>query len=82
MLEIWATLGILTFFGLVGAIIGKSKRSSVNAGFLWGFFLGPIGWIIAALVLREITEADLTPRQKLKLRREKEAALRKRFATK
>jgi hypothetical protein len=35
--------------GIVGAMIGSSKGKS-SAGFLLGLFLGPIGWIIAAVM--------------------------------
>jgi len=34
--------------GLIGAAIGQS-RGRVDAGFLWGFFLGPLGWLIVLL---------------------------------
>lgn len=34
--------------GLIGAAIGQA-RGRTNAGFWWGFFLGPIGWLIVLL---------------------------------
>ncbi|MBI5382673.1 MAG: hypothetical protein HZA31_12300 [Opitutae bacterium] len=37
------------FFGLIGAVIGRS-RGIPGAGFWWGFFLGPIGWIITLMI--------------------------------
>ncbi len=35
-------------FAVIGALIGRSK-GRVLAGFLWGLFLGPLGWLIVAL---------------------------------
>lgn len=43
-----AILGGL-FTGIIGALIGGSVRGRNVAGFWWGFFLGPIGWIIVLL---------------------------------
>jgi len=40
----WCIVG-----GLVGALIGSFKGRA-GAGFWWGFFLGIIGWIIAAFM--------------------------------
>ena len=39
----WALIG-----GAIGAMIGERKRRK-EAGFWWGFFLGPLGWLIVAL---------------------------------
>ena len=39
---------------LIGALIGKSK-GRVGSGLIWSFLLGPIGWLIVALM------ADLRP---------------------
>ena len=33
--------------GIIGEVIGKQRGR--NNGFWWGFFLGPIGWIIIAM---------------------------------
>jgi hypothetical protein len=41
---VWVALG-----ALVGAAIGKSKGRAL-AGAAWGIFLGPIGWIVMAIV--------------------------------
>jgi hypothetical protein len=38
----------LIFDGLIGAVIGQA-RGRHFAGFWWGFFLGPIGWLIILL---------------------------------
>ena len=34
--------------GLIGAAIGQT-RGRVEAGFVWGFLLGPLGWLIVLL---------------------------------
>ena len=36
----------------VGLIIGRAKGNE-KAGMLWGAFLGPLGWIIAALTIKD-----------------------------
>lgn len=38
---------IWLFSGFIGWIISKKKGRGL-AGFMWGFWLGPIGWIISA----------------------------------
>lgn len=43
MLVLWLIMG------LVGAVIGNSKGQALG-GFLMGLVLGPIGWLITALV--------------------------------
>lgn len=48
--------------GLIGAIIGGTKGKG-GAGFVLGALLGPIGWLIAAV---------LTPTADVAVRREKE----------
>lgn len=40
--------------GCIGAAIADRKLNAV-AGFWWGFLLGPIGWIIAALMPKNET---------------------------
>jgi hypothetical protein len=42
-------IGWLIFQTLVGALIGKFK-GRVDSGVFWSFFLGPIGWLIVALM--------------------------------
>lgn len=39
----------LLFQTLIGALIGRSK-GRVDSGIFWSFFLGPIGWVIVALM--------------------------------
>ena len=39
----------LGFSAAVGALIGRRKRQAVS-GFVWGFVLGPLGWIVALLL--------------------------------
>lgn len=42
--------------GIIGRVLGRTKGNP-TAGFLCGFFLGPLGWIIA-LLLPEKKEPD------------------------
>jgi len=39
----WGLLG-----GAIGAAIGERKHRK-SGGFWWGFFLGPLGWLIVAV---------------------------------
>jgi len=48
---IWELLGLFIvalILGLIGTAIGQT-RGRPEAGFLWGFLLGPIGWLIIVL---------------------------------
>ncbi len=38
----------LIIFGGIGALIGRNKKREL-AGFLWGMFLGPLGWLLVAV---------------------------------
>ena len=40
---------LLVILGLIGGFIAQAKGHSFLGGFLWGFFLGPIGIIITLL---------------------------------
>lgn len=42
--------GILLFIGMLFGIVGHSLSGGRTAGFFFGFLLGPIGLIIAALI--------------------------------
>jgi hypothetical protein len=55
--DIWLILVISWLVSaFIGALIGGTKGKA-GAGFWCGFFLGPIGWIIAAL-LQPTTEVE------------------------
>lgn len=48
--------------GAVGAAVASSKRASIRQGFCWGFVLGPLGWLIAALVLQPLDAESAMPK--------------------
>jgi hypothetical protein len=50
-LNLTQLLAYLAIGGLVGAVIGASRKNFLF-GFVVGFLLGPIGWVIAAFVDR------------------------------
>lgn len=47
-------------FGWIGTLIARNQGVSPSAGFLWGFFLGPLGLIIVALLRPEIAESAVS----------------------
>lgn len=47
----------LVVSGIIGAAIAQHKHASLWLGFCWGFLLGPIGWIVGALVLKPADQA-------------------------
>lgn len=42
-------LAYFVVFGAIGALIGQRKNRAF-AGFLWAMILGPIGWLLMALL--------------------------------
>jgi hypothetical protein len=59
-----ALLVVMWVFGAIGALIAREKGRAW-AGFWWSYFLGPIGWVIAALLL---------PSTEVEARRQEEVA--------
>jgi hypothetical protein len=45
-----ATLAVCSISGFIGLAIANNKSTSALAGFWLGFFFGPIGWIVTALL--------------------------------
>jgi len=43
-------IGIIILFGIPGVYIASQKGRSMLEGFIFGAFLGPIGWLIEALL--------------------------------
>lgn len=55
MLVVFFVVPVLVGFlvsGLIGWAVGSAKGNG-GSGFWWGLFLGPIGWIITALMTDE-----------------------------
>lgn len=50
-MNVGAVVGVLIVLGFIGAIIGSAKGHG-GAGFLLGLVLGPIGWLIVAVMDR------------------------------
>jgi hypothetical protein len=49
---LWAwAIGLNLAFAVIGALVG-TWRGRWLAGFVWGLALGPVGWVVAALLPR------------------------------
>lgn len=40
----------LVFSGVIGLVLGLLRGRAPSSGFLWGFLLGPIGWVVVLVV--------------------------------
>lgn len=63
-------IGLALFSGLIGYVIARDKGRGA-AGFWWSFFLGIIGWIVAACL--SPSEDEQNRRAMLQARMIKEA---------
>jgi hypothetical protein len=41
-----ATVSVFTVFGLIGAQLGRRSGGRAATWFIWGFMLGPVGWLV------------------------------------
>ena len=41
-----ATVATFMMFGLIGVQLGKRSGGRPAAWFIWGFVLGPVGWLV------------------------------------
>lgn len=64
----WLVLAVVG--GLIGSVVARAKHAPTQLGFLWGFFLGPLGWIIAALVLKDGRTAKVDLEEKMRRARD------------
>jgi hypothetical protein len=48
ILGVFGVVCFLSFLGAIGAAFGSNK-GRLKAGFWFGFFFGPIGWLIIAI---------------------------------
>ena len=62
VLFVLAGLGLATLLGCVGAVIGANKDMAL-VGFLLGFFVGPIGLVVIAVLQPTRAQADRIARR-------------------
>ena len=62
VLLVLAGLGAATLLGCAGAVIGASKDMAL-VGFLLGFFVGPIGLVVIAVLQPTRPQADRVARR-------------------
>ena len=71
-MELIVAIVAAIIFGLIGRYVAKEKNRSEADGFIGGFFLGPIGIIIVALMptleKKPIKEIELTDEEKETIR--------------
>ena len=65
-------------FGLIGRYVAKEKNRSGAEGFLGGFFLGPIGIIIVALM----PTIEKSPIKEIEFTDEEKETIKKKFENK
>jgi hypothetical protein len=45
-------VSVFAIFGLIGAQVGKRIGGRAEAWFIWGFVLGPVGWLVPLVAHR------------------------------
>jgi hypothetical protein len=44
-----ATVSVFMVFGLIGAQLGRHSGGRPAGWFIWGFMLGPVGWLVPVI---------------------------------